>query len=33
MSSNLDELERGVVEVLPAGGLADKLEKKATPCG
>ncbi len=28
MSSNLDELERGVVEVLPAGGLADKLEKK-----
>ncbi len=28
MSSHLDELERGVVEVLPAGGLKDKLEKK-----
>ncbi|MAR83931.1 MAG: tyrosine--tRNA ligase [Legionellales bacterium] len=28
MSSCLDELERGVVEVLPAGGLKGKLEKK-----
>ena len=28
MSSCLDELERGVVEVLPTGGLKDKLEKK-----
>lgn len=28
MSSHLDELERGVVEVLPTGGLKDKLEKK-----